>query len=138
MSLQKAVVPVAELAAGAPSSLTRMPQQVSNEARYLLLTYLGEHPQSSQRDVADALGVSLGKVNYCVRALIGKGMIKAHSFTNSRKKAAYTYYLTPKGIREKIAVTHAFLRHKIAEYDLLVKEIERLSTEVSQLEAGGE
>lgn len=115
-------------------SSTGMPLRVSEEARYLLLSYIADHPQASQRDVADALGVSLGKVNYCVRALIGRGMVNARRFRNSRKKAAYTYYLTPEGIQERVAVTKAFLKQKIAEYDLLVKEIERLSTEVSELD----
>ena len=105
---------------------------ISDEVRYRLLKYLADHPDASQREVARDLGISLGKVNYCLKALIGKGWIKARNFRNSRHKAAYVYVLTPKGIEEKIAVTHAFLRRKVAEYDLLVKEIETLTAEVGE------
>jgi len=101
-----------------------------DETRYRLLTYLSGHPEASQRDIADALGVSVGKVNYCVKALVGKGLIKVRNFKNSRNKAAYAYYLTPKGLEEKVKVTYAFLRRKVVEYDLLKEEIERLTLEL--------
>jgi EPS-associated MarR family transcriptional regulator len=103
---------------------------VSEEVRYRLLNYVGEHPEASQRDIAVALGVSLGKANYCLRALITKGLIKARNFKNSRNKAAYAYLLTPKGIDEKINVTYDFLRRKVSEYEALAVEIERLTEEV--------
>jgi len=105
---------------------------ISDEVRYRLLKYLADHPEASQREVARELGISLGKVNYCLKALIGKGWIKARNFRNNRHKAAYVYVLTPKGIEEKVAVTRAFLRRKVAEYDLLVKEIETLTAEVGE------
>ena len=101
-----------------------------DETRYRLLTYLSGHPEASQRDIADALGVSVGKVNYCVKALVGKGLIKVRNFKNSRNKAAYAYYLTPQGLEEKVKVTYAFLRRKVVEYDLLKEEIERLTLEL--------
>jgi EPS-associated MarR family transcriptional regulator len=106
---------------------------INDEVRYRLLKYLADHPEASQRDVARELGISLGKVNYCLKALIEKGWIKARNFRNSRKKSAYVYVLTPKGIEEKIDVTRAFLRRKVAEYDTLVKEIETLTAEVGEL-----
>lgn len=109
---------------------------INEEVRYRLLKYLADHPEASQRDVARELGISLGKVNYCLKALIEKGWIKARNFRNSRKKSAYVYVLTPKGIDEKIDVTRAFLRRKVAEYDTLVKEIETLTAEVGELTAG--
>ena len=107
-----------------------MPHSLTDEVRYRLLNYLSQHPDASQRDLARELGISLGKVNYCLHALIGKGLVKARNFTNSRNKAAYAYILTKKGIEEKISVTTAFLRRKIEEYDTIAGEIERLRAEV--------
>lgn len=110
-----------------------MDHGVSQEVRYRLLKYLAEHPDASQRDLARELGISLGKVNYCLRALIEKGWVKMRNFRRSRKKAAYLYVLTPRGIEEKMNVTSAFLRRKIAEFDLLSKEIETLTQELREL-----
>jgi EPS-associated MarR family transcriptional regulator len=103
---------------------------ISDEIRYRILSYLNEHPEASQRDVAKALGVSVGKVNYCLRALIEKGLLKMRNFRNSKNKRAYTYILTPKGIEEKVNVTLRFLRRKIEEYNALSTEIERLNREL--------
>lgn len=110
-----------------------MPHQLSDEVRYRLLTYVAEHPEATQRELAQELGVSVGKVNYCIKALISEGWVKALNFKNNKNKAAYAYYLTPKGIEEKINVTITFLRAKVEEYDLIAKEIERLSAEVREL-----
>ena len=88
---------------------------LSREIRYRLLKYLEAHPEATQREVARELGMSLGKVNYCVKALISKGWIKARNFRNSKNRAAYFYILTRKGIEEKVNVTGAFLRRKVAE-----------------------
>ena len=106
---------------------------ISDEVRYHLLKYLAEHPEATQRELSRELGISLGKVNYCLKALMEKGLLKARNFSNSNQKTAYAYILTPKGIEEKVNVTRAFLRRKIDEYDTLVKEIERLSAEVREL-----
>lgn len=105
---------------------------ISDEIRYRLLSHLSEHPEASQRELAKLLGVSLGKVNYCLRALIEKGLLKMHDFHHSNKKLSYAYNLTPKGIEEKVNVTHRFLRRKIAEYDMLSAEIERFSREIAE------
>jgi EPS-associated MarR family transcriptional regulator len=102
----------------------------SDETHYKLLKYLADNPEATQRELARELGVSVGKVNYCVRALLLKGLVKVRNFTNSRNKAAYAYILTARGIEEKSALTYHFLRRKIAEYDLLSKEIERLTEEL--------
>jgi EPS-associated MarR family transcriptional regulator len=110
-----------------------MPATLSHEVRYRLLRYLADHPDASQRELARELSVSVGKVNYCLRALMEKGWVKARNFRNSNHKAGYLYVLTPKGIEEKVNVTSAFLRRKLDEYDLLQKEIERLTREVSEL-----
>jgi len=74
---------------------------LSEEVRYKLLKLLGPNPHLSQREVAKELGVSVGKVNYCLKALIDKGWIKAANFKNSRSKSAYMYLLTPRGFEEK-------------------------------------
>lgn len=115
-----------------------MRHAISDEVRYLLLRYLAEHPDASQRELARALGISLGKLNYCLHALMEKGLVKARNFRDSRNKSAYAYILTAKGIEEKVNVTYAFLRRKIAEYDSLVQEIERLSAEVRALTPSAE
>jgi EPS-associated MarR family transcriptional regulator len=115
-----------------------LPHSVSDELRYRLLNHLAEHPDASQRDVARELGISVGKVNYCLNALIRKGWLKVSNFKNSQNKSAYLYILTPRGIEEKINVTYQFLRLKMAEYDTLKEEIERLTVEVRQLEQRSE
>jgi|SRR5690348_1493526 EPS-associated MarR family transcriptional regulator len=108
-----------------------MPHSITDEVRYRILRYVEEHPQVSQRELAEHLGVSLGKVNYCLRALIRTGFVKMRNFRGSRRKLAYAYYLTPQGIDEKIKVTYRFLRIKTAEYDAISSEIERLTNELA-------
>ena len=102
---------------------------ISEELRYRLFKLIEANPAMSQRDVARAMGVSLGKVNYCLNALIGKGWVKAGNFKNSRNKAAYLYLLTPRGFQEKAAVTASFLQRKMAEHDALKEEIQLLRRE---------
>jgi EPS-associated MarR family transcriptional regulator len=111
-----------------------MPSTVTEEVRYRLLKYLAEHPEASQREVARALGISLGKANYCLNALIEKGLLKVSNFRKSDRKLAYAYVLTPSGIEEKVNVTYAFLRRKVAEYDVLAEEIAKLTAEVRELD----
>lgn len=101
--------------------------RLSEETRYRLLTYLAEHPDASQRDVAAQLGISVGKVNYCFRALMAKGWLKMRNFRRSDNKWAYVYVLTPRGVEEKLNVTAEFLRLKITEYDALALEIEKVT-----------
>ena len=86
----------------------------------------------SQREVARHLGISLGKVNYCVKSLIEKGWIKATNFKNSNNKVAYMYCLTPRGIEEKAGVTSRFLKRKMKEYEELRADIERIRQQVGQ------
>lgn len=109
------------------------------EFHYKLLKILQEKPDLSQRELAREVGLSLGKTNYCLRALIEKGFIKASNFRNSQNKVAYAYLLTPRGIEEKVHATAYFLRHKLAEYGALEKEIEQLRDEVnkSRVQADG-
>ena len=105
----------------------------NEEIRYRLLKHLADHPEATQHELARELGMSLGKINYCLKAVMRKGWVKARNFRNSKKKAAYLYILTPKGIEEKVNVTTDFLRRKVLEYDVLSKEIERLTAEVKEL-----
>ncbi len=109
-----------------------MPHSVTDEVRYRMLRYLEEHPNASQRELAQHLGASVGKVNYCLRALIRKGLVKMRNFRGSRRKLAYAYYLTPTGIEEKVNVTYRFLQLKTAEYDAISAEIERLTNELAE------
>lgn len=106
---------------------------MQDEVRYKLLKTLEEKPEATQRELADQLGVSVGKINYCLAALIEKGQIKVRNFTNNKNKAAYAYLLTPKGIKEKAQVTIRFLKCKINEYEVLKEEIEQLKREVNSL-----
>ncbi len=94
-----------------------------------MLSLLEENPKLSQRELADRMSISLGKTNYCLNALIDKGLIKVHNFRNSRNKAAYLYKLTPAGINDRIRVTRRFLSLKLREHAELGVEIERLRSE---------
>lgn len=108
-----------------------MPHKVlDDEARYRLLKLLEQNPELSQRDVASALGISLGKANYCVRALVDRGWIKIVNFGRSGNKSAYFYKLTAKGISEKARAAHRFLDRKLEEYERVTVEIEALRTEL--------
>lgn len=110
-----------------------MSHALTQEVRYRLLKVLAEHPDATQRQLARELGISVGKVNYCLHALVEKGLVKVRNFRNNENKSAYAYLLTPKGVEEKVNVTLDFLRWKREEYDLLSKEIERLTNEVREL-----
>jgi EPS-associated MarR family transcriptional regulator len=97
------------------------------DVRFRVLRLLEEHPEFSQRDIAQALNVSVGSVNYCLNALVEKGHVKLSNFRSSKNKLRYMYVLTPKGISEKVALTGRFLQRKMAEYEALRAEIEALT-----------
>ena len=103
---------------------------LDEQTRYRLLKLLEGNPELSQRQLADELGVSVGKVNFCLRALLARGLVKVQNFRNSNNKLAYAYYLTPKGAREKIRTTAGFLQRKLKEYEAMEKQIEELKREV--------
>lgn len=105
---------------------------VPDETRYELIHLLEANPKMSQRDMARELGISLGKTNYCLRALIRKGWIKAANFKNSQNRTAYMYLLTPHGIEEKAKLTLRFLQTKVREYEALRVEIEHLQREAKR------
>ncbi len=99
---------------------------------YGLLKTLEENPGLSQRDLAKRLGVSLGKINYCLNALVAKGSVKINNFRNSDNKLAYAYLLTPSGVEQKARMTVEFLQVKVQEYERLRAEIEELKREAEQ------
>ena len=99
---------------------------MENNQDYLnLLRKIKNKPESSQRELAEELGFSLGKLNYCVKALKNKGLIKINNFKKNPKKINYIYDLTPKGISEKTKLTINFMKRKMKEYDELKKELKR-------------
>lgn len=106
---------------------------LSEETYYRLIKILEENPEISQRELAEEMGISLGKANYCLKGLIGKGIIKVLNFRNSKNKLAYAYLLTPKGIEEKSRITTRYLKRRLKEYEDLTQEIERLQREVQEL-----
>lgn len=99
--------------------------------QYEVLRRIEAQPDVSQRDLANQLGISLGSINYCLKALVDKGFVKIHNFRQSQHKLGYAYLLTPIGIAQKSRLTTAFLKRKIAEYEALQGEIEQLKKEVS-------
>jgi EPS-associated MarR family transcriptional regulator len=108
---------------------------LDDQTRYRLLKLLELNPEVSQRRLAEELGVSVGKVNFCLRALLDKGLLKVRNFRDSQNKLAYAYYLTPKGAKEKVRATSGFLQRKMAEYQELEREIEELRREVRATDA---
>ena len=103
-----------------------------NEHHLKLLKELSKDNTLSQRDLSRKLGLSLGKVNYVLNALLDKGLVKAERFKNSKNKLAYMYHLTPKGIKKKVELTSSFLHRKIDEFDSLRIEIEELKSEIDE------
>jgi len=112
-------------------------QPISQEIHLKLLRYLEAHPQVSQRELARHLGVSLGKANYCLRALVEKGLVKARNFKNSDNKRAYLYKLTPQGLEAKARISLRFLQRKMVEYEQLKQEIAVLRKEIDDRDASG-
>lgn len=104
---------------------------LTDEYKYKILKLVAADSAISQRELAKALGISLGKTNYCLKALIEKGTLKVSNFKNSKNKLAYMYLLTPSGIEEKSAITLRFLKEKVKEYEMLSEEIKSLRQEAS-------
>ena len=112
------------------NSRTVLSTSARDELRLRVLRALEANPELSQRQLAAELGVSLGGVNYALKALIERGFVKADNFRKSGTKVAYLYVLTPKGIAEKSSLATAFLGRKLEEYEVLRQEIEALKGEV--------
>ncbi len=105
-------------------------QMQQDESTYKLLKLIDGKAHHSQRELSEALGVSVGKVNYCLRALKEKGWVKVKNFQRNPDKRSYLYILTPSGAEEKVRVTFRFLKRKLNEYEVIKKEIEELKREV--------
>jgi len=109
-----------------------MNNQHEQEIRLRLLKILSQEPILSQRDMADRIGVSLGKINYCLSELAKRGLIKIIRFKSAKNKIPYTYVLTPHGLQEKARLTLRFLKHKLTEYEEIKRQIRQLAREVEQ------
>ena len=102
------------------------------ELRYRLLNILEKEPDLNQREMAEKMGISLGKVNYCLSELAKRGFIKISRFTSSKNKRRYSYLLTFKGLEEKARLTINFLKRKTAEYEEIKRQIRKLTREVER------
>ncbi len=99
---------------------------MQQEAIFSILNLLDKNPDRTQRELAREVGVSLGSINYCLTALINKGLVKVQNFSNSKNKFRYIYVLTPKGIAEKSSLTRSFLRRKQEEFEIIKSQISSL------------
>src|SRR5487761_2122769 len=112
--------------------LMNAPAMPDQSIHYGLLKTLEANPRVSQRDLAKRLGVSLGKINFCLNALIEKGCLKVNNFRSSENKLAFAYLLTPHGVEQKARMTVEFLQIKVREYEQLGTEIAELKREAKQ------
>lgn len=99
---------------------------------FRIMRLLDEQPDISQRELAEKVGISLGALNYCLKALMDKGFVKLENFQNSKHKFKYAYILTISGIAEKVSITGRFLKRKLQEYEALKAEIDALKAEVGE------
>jgi EPS-associated MarR family transcriptional regulator len=109
--------------------MTSKRTKLQEDTHFRVLRLLQENPEMSQRELAEAVGVSVGGIHYVLTALIDKGLVKLGTFTAAEDKRRYAYVLTPKGIKEKSIITSRFLKRKLAEYEALKQEIEELRRE---------
>jgi len=106
--------------------MTSRQAQIQEDTYFRVMRILQENPDLTQRELAEKLGVSVGGLNYCLKALMEKGWVKMQNFQNSKNKFKYVYLLTPQGITEKVALTSRFLERKMQEYKTLKAEIDSL------------
>lgn len=106
-------------------------EQQREEVRFRVLRLIESNPEISQRELADELGVSLGQINYQLKALKERGLIKVGNFMRSDNKLAYVYLLTPKGVADKLAITKQFLKRKRLEFEILKEELRELEREAN-------
>jgi len=109
--------------------MTSRQAKLQEDTYFRVMRILQENPDLTQRELAAELGVSLGGLNYCLKALMDKGLVKMKNFASSKNKFGYAYVLTPRGITEKATLTNRFLQRKMAEYEALALEIEALKSE---------
>jgi len=115
--------------------MTSRQAKLQEDTYFRVMRILQENPDLTQRELAERLGVSVGGLNYCLKALSEKGLVKMKNFANSKNKFGYVYVLTPAGMAEKAAITHRFLQRKMAEYEALRIEIEALHAETEHPKA---
>jgi len=106
-----------------------------DQIQFDLLRKLEANPKYTQRELSKEMGVSLGKVNYCIKKLVEKGLEKLSNFSHNANKVGYIYILTPRGIEEKARLTFAFLKIKMDEYEMLKEEISTLKKDANQLKS---
>lgn len=106
-----------------------MSRDIKEDVHFRVLRILQQRPEISQRELAEEVGIALGKMNYVLSALAEKGFVKIQNFRNAESKLRYAYILTPAGVAAKAELTAGFLRRKIAEYEVLKAEIESLEEE---------
>lgn len=109
--------------------MTSRRSEIQEDTNFRVMRLLQENPDITQRELAEKLGVSVGGLNFCLRALMEKGLVKMQNFTQSKNKFGYIYVLTPSGISEKARLTGKFLKRKMTEYEALKEEIETLKRE---------
>jgi EPS-associated MarR family transcriptional regulator len=112
-----------------------VPRQITEDLSYMLLRELTQEPTVSQRSLATRFGMSAGKVNYCLRALVERGWVKVRNFRRHDNKWAYSYLLTPSGMSAKVLLTRSFLARKEQEFEALQHEIARLRSEFETAQA---
>jgi EPS-associated MarR family transcriptional regulator len=117
--------------------MTSRQAKLREDTYFRLMRILQENPDLTQRELAERLGISVGGLNYCLKALMEKGLVKMKNFANSKNKFRYVYVLTPKGMAEKAVITHRFLRRKMEEHEALKAEIEALKTEAGEYQGVG-
>jgi len=110
--------------------MTSKRSKLQEDAHFRVLRLLQDNPEMSQRELAEAVGISVGGTHYVLNALIEKGLVKLGNFTAAEDKRRYAYILTPKGIAEKVALTRSFLARKMVEYENLRVEIKELECEI--------
>jgi len=116
--------------------MTSRQAKLQEDTYFRVMRILQENPDLTQRELAEKLGISVGGLNYCLKALMEKGLVKMKNFANSKNKFGYVYVLTPAGIEEKAAITHRFLQGKMDEYEALKEEIEDLKLEFAKPKFG--
>ncbi len=115
--------------------VTSRQARLQEDTYFRVMRILKDNPDLTQRELAGKLGISVGGLNYCLKALMRKGLVKMKNFTNSKNKFGYIYVLTPIGMAEKAAIAHRFLHRKMEEYETLRAEIEALQLEAKSPDA---
>lgn len=110
--------------------MTSRQAKLQEDTYFRVMRILQHNPDLTQRELAERLGISVGGLNYCLKALMEKGLVKMKNFASSKNKFGYVYVLTPTGLAEKAAITHRFLQRKLEEYEVMRAEIEALKSEV--------